>query len=101
MKNKKINIIFFDFDGTIADTINKAIEIYNQLAIKNNFNRVDEYNLPELRNNKPLEILRKLKIPLRKLPFVANKIRKKIEFHPKISKLEKGHHIFLKKIKTA
>ena len=79
MKNKKISVIFFDFDGTIADTMKKAIEIYNQLAIKNNFNRVDKHNLQELRNNKPLEILKKLGIPLRKLPFVANKIRKKIK----------------------
>ena len=26
MKNKKISVIFFDFDGTIADTMKKAIE---------------------------------------------------------------------------
>lgn len=79
MVRKKIKTLLFDFDGTIADTMKKVIEIYNQLALKNNFKRVDEYNLSELRNNKPLEILRKLHIPLRRLPFVANKIRKKIK----------------------
>ncbi|MBN2531276.1 MAG: HAD-IA family hydrolase [Spirochaetales bacterium] len=79
MEIKKIKTILFDFDGTIADTMKKAIEIYNQLALKNNFNLVDDYNLPELRNNKPLVILKKLRIPLRRLPSVANKIRKKLK----------------------
>jgi HAD superfamily hydrolase (TIGR01549 family) len=76
---KKIKTILFDFDGTIADTMKKAIEIYNQLALKNNFTLVDENNLRQLQNKKPMEILKILHIPLRKLPSIANKIRKELK----------------------
>ena len=53
----QLETIVFDFDGTIADTMKKVIEIYNQIALQYKFNLVNEYNLQELRNNNALEII--------------------------------------------
>jgi len=37
MERNKNQTILFDFDGTIADTIQRFTDIYNQFALKNNF----------------------------------------------------------------
>jgi phosphoglycolate phosphatase len=79
MKIKNIKSILFDFDGTIADTIQKGILIYNQIALKHHYKQINEQNLSEFRNKKILEILKQLQIPVRRLPFLANKIRKEMQ----------------------
>jgi phosphoglycolate phosphatase-like HAD superfamily hydrolase len=68
-------ILLFDFDGTIADTADAAVRIYNQIARENNFRIISNDILPELRNMSAMDAVRFFNIPLFKLPFIVKKVR--------------------------
>jgi len=86
MKNKKI--IVFDFDGTIADTIGLAFEIYNEKIVpKFNTKKISSAEFDYLREhglNK--KFLKRYNISLLKFPFVLDFGRKEIK--KKIQKAE-------------
>jgi len=46
----KYNALIFDFDGTIADTLDEGVKIYNILAEKYSLRQVLQEDLPELRH---------------------------------------------------
>jgi len=71
--------IIFDFDGTIADNLSVAINIYNKIADKYQTNKVAKEELPVYRSMKPFDILRKLEITAFKLPFIVATIRKQMK----------------------
>jgi len=79
MERNKNQTILFDFDGTIADTIQRFTDIYNQFALKNNFTLVNDKNLQELRSKNTQEVIKTLHIPLRKLPYLTRNILKQIK----------------------
>jgi phosphoglycolate phosphatase len=74
-------VILFDFDGTIANTLESIIHIMNKLSIEFGFKKIQENQVEILRGKHPLEILRSLEISLFKLPFVVRKARKEINSH--------------------
>ena len=53
-------VLIFDFDGTIADSLETAILIFNNLAPNFGFNKIDGPEVKILRNSNPKEILKKL-----------------------------------------
>jgi phosphoglycolate phosphatase len=71
-------VLLFDFDGTIADTLDLAMAIGKKIA--------DEFGIPPLtnrevvhfRNSTLREAVRDLKIPLRKIPSMIMRIRQEI-----------------------
>jgi phosphoglycolate phosphatase len=84
--------IIFDFDGTIADTLNALIEIINKLSKEFGFRKVLPEDVKYLRGKKAKQILKHLGISLVKLPFVVRKARQtinsQIEFlHPSVDLL--------------
>lgn len=74
-------VILFDFDGTIANTLESIIGIMNKLSDEFGFKKIQENQVEYLRGKHPLEILRSLEISLFKLPFVVRKARKEINSH--------------------
>lgn len=68
--------LIFDFDGTIADTLSAAVDIYNQLADENGFRQVSPEELPRLRNLDVRGILEDLNISKRKVPFLLARGRR-------------------------
>ncbi len=68
-------ILIFDFDGTIADTVDAAREIYNKIAEEHHFPLITKENFAELRNRSAIENMRAFKIPLLKLPLIVKKVR--------------------------
>lgn len=78
--------IVFDFDGTIADSRSLFIELYNELALKNNYQLLNEENLDELRGMSITDRCRLLGVPLYKIPFLASTIIRK--YRAAIPKLE-------------
>lgn len=68
-------IIIFDFDGTIADTGDATIKVYNQIAKENNLRIITKDDLRKLKNMGALEALKYFNIPLYKLPFIVRKVR--------------------------
>lgn len=64
-------VLIFDFDGTLADTLNLIIKIYNQdLSEKFNIRRVDVDNIGSLKHLDVSELIRMLDIPWYKIPFI-------------------------------
>ncbi len=82
--NKKM--IIFDFDGTIADSISFIFETANILAEKAGVKKLNTEELNLLRTKSPMEIIKTLKIPLYKIPFLLRDGRRLM--HEKMEKIK-------------
>lgn len=70
-------IIIFDFDGTIADTTKKFIQIADLLSCKYNFQQFEISKISEFKNHTLLDLaLNYFKIPWYKIPFVIINFKK-------------------------
>lgn len=78
--------LIFDFDGTIADSLDLLVKIYNSVCHKYACLPVDINDKEELRKLKTQEILKKFKINLLKIPFLLIKVRS--DFKKRISEVE-------------
>jgi len=63
-----IKNIVFDFDGTIVDSIDLAVELYNELAEKYRFLKINKEDFEYLRSLSVIEKCKALHVPLYKLP---------------------------------
>ncbi len=75
--NSKPTIIF-DFDGTIANTIPLALEIYNELAPKMHSLPVSEDEFPRLRKLSYKKIIKEKKLNWLRLPWLLRIVPKKM-----------------------
>ena len=66
-----ITHVVFDFDGTLVDSRELAVQLINELAEKGGFSRLTAENLEELRNLSIIERCSRLGIPTYKLPWMA------------------------------
>lgn len=76
--------LIFDFDGTIADSFELALDIAHDLL---GIERFDEKEIARLRGMPPSKIVRELRIPITRLPRLILKGRQKMhermaEVHP-------------------
>ncbi len=74
-----IKTIIFDFDGTIANTFQRMVEIYNEIAHKYRCKKVLSDDLDKLRSGKPQEFMRAFGISPMKLLFLVAAIRGKLK----------------------
>jgi len=65
--------VIFDFDGTLADTLEESRRIYNVLAPDYRLRQVSAEELPRLRDFSLLELLDHLDIPKRKVPSILSR----------------------------
>ena len=70
--------IIFDFDGTIADTLDSVVKIVNNQAEHFGYKKVTKEDIPYLQGKKPREILSYLGISIFKLPLWIKKIHSEI-----------------------
>ena len=70
--------IIFDFDGTIADTLDSVVKIVNNQAEHFGYKKVTKEYIPYLQGKKPREILSYLGISIFKLPLWIKKIHSEI-----------------------
>ncbi|BAU09566.1 phosphoglycolate phosphatase [Leptolyngbya sp. NIES-3755] len=68
-----MNVILFDFDGTIVDSVDVGVEITNRLALEFGFPPFDQATLEELKNLGSRGALKRSKIPVWKLPFLIRR----------------------------
>ncbi len=80
-----MNFVYFDFDGTLADSFAQGIEIANYLAPKYNFQTVDKSKIEYYRSLSAQELIKEFKVPLIKIPFLAPIF--KIELNKRINTL--------------
>lgn len=76
--------LIFDFDGTLADSFELALEIAHELM---DLGQLDEDEIARLRGMPPAKVMRKLHIPLTRVPRLLIRGRQKMheriaEVHP-------------------
>ncbi|WP_293150448.1 MULTISPECIES: HAD-IA family hydrolase [unclassified Microcoleus] len=79
-------VIIFDFDGTLADTIDILLNITNRLSVEFGFKSATKDELAQLSNLTSWQILRYSGISLFKFPLLIRKL--KAELHSEIPNIE-------------
>lgn len=69
-------LVIFDFDGTLADSAACSLEIFNETAEQFRFRKVNPDEIEELRGLNSREIIRRLGVPIWKLPLIARHMRR-------------------------
>ncbi len=72
-------VIIFDFDGTIADTVDALVNIANRLAVEFNFIQIAPEELALLRNLTSREIIKYSGISVFKIPFLVKKVKSELK----------------------
>src|ERR1700730_14401957 len=68
-------LVIFDLDGTLADSFPWFLGVLNTVAREFKFREVAEDDIEPLRHRSVNEILRKLEVPLWKVPRIAHRMR--------------------------
>lgn len=76
MGEDKIKHVVFDFDGTIADSLNLVIELMNQVAGKYKFDPIREEDYEYLRSLTLMERCRAVHISLYQIPRIGLELTK-------------------------
>lgn len=70
--------LIFDFDGTLADSLDLVVEITNGLAPEFGYSSSSPEELHQLRNNSTEDILKKVGVTWYKLPFLMLRLRREM-----------------------
>lgn len=71
-----VRYVLFDFDGTLVDSLNIVIEVYNQLADKYNSKKIEQKDIAYLKGLSITERAKFLDFKLYKIPLLALDIYK-------------------------
>jgi len=63
--------IIFDFDGTLADSRELFMSLYNELASRKNYPQLNRDDWERLRSMSILERCRTMGVPIYRIPFIA------------------------------
>ena len=77
----KYQLVIFDSDGTLADTLPWMRSVFNDLAREYGFRQVDMRDYERYRDLHGRALLRELKLPLWKLPQVMSGMRRRMSQH--------------------
>ncbi|NET10292.1 MAG: HAD-IA family hydrolase [Symploca sp. SIO2B6] len=75
---KPVSVVIFDFDGTIADTLEPLLAIANQLADEFGYPPITLEYLKQLQLLDTRDIIRQSKIPILKIPFLLRRLRSEL-----------------------
>jgi phosphoglycolate phosphatase len=78
---KIVKYVVFDFDGTIADTLDLALKIYNRIAPEYNCKLIEQKVAGLLRTEKPQRLLKLYGVSNLKLLLLILRIRKEMSKH--------------------
>jgi phosphoglycolate phosphatase-like HAD superfamily hydrolase len=81
-----VRIILFDFDGTIADTLDSIVKITNRLAGEFGYKKTTLEDVEHMRNMNSMQIIKTSGIPIFKVPFLLQMV--KLELNHEIQNLK-------------
>jgi phosphoglycolate phosphatase len=81
-----IQVVIFDFDGTIADTHDTFVEIVNVLAQEFRYRPVSSADLERLKNLSSWEIIEQAEVSPLQLPFLLHRVKR--ELNKRIDRLQ-------------
>ncbi len=99
MSDKKY--VVFDFDGTIADTMELAFTIYNRIAPDYNCQQISAGEVEILRSRKPQELLKSFGLSRLRLMALIIRMQKELHQHIPETGMAKGMGAALEKIRNA
>lgn len=70
-------LILFDFDGTLVDSFAWFVRAYNDVAVVKGFRTIDPGELEGLRALGARELMRRLGVPIYRLPTLAREMRRR------------------------
>ncbi|MBW4682507.1 MAG: HAD-IA family hydrolase [Microcoleus vaginatus WJT46-NPBG5] len=70
-----VKVIVFDFDGTIADTLEALIAVINRLAAEFKYKQASRADIEQLKNLSSREIIKDSGVSLFKIPFLLRKVK--------------------------
>ena len=94
-----MKLVVFDFDGTLADTIEEYMVICNDILEEMGYPRLSAEKIEELRHVGPKEALKIINFPKHKLPFLLRRSRDLLQQHYPELKAYPGIVDELKKLK--
>jgi phosphoglycolate phosphatase len=97
MANKTI---IFDFDGTVADTLNILLGIYNQAALRFGCRQIMQEDIEILRSKKPQTFLKQYGVKGYKIPLMALYIKRHMTKHLLEIQPVQGMQTVLAKLKS-
>lgn len=71
--------LIFDFDGTIADTLEAIVHITNRIAPEYGYSPTTPEKLKYYQSLSTQEMLKQSEIPLFRLPFLLRRVRRELE----------------------
>jgi len=81
LKHVKTRCLVFDFDGTIADTIEEALLILNELSREYGFRSLKKSELAGAKNMTARQFIKHLEIPRLKVPRILTEGKKRLRDH--------------------
>ena len=76
---EKTKFILFDFDGTIADTVNPIINILNDLSGHFGYKKIDKETFEHLRGQRNQDALKETGVPPYKVLLIVKRVREEIK----------------------
>ena len=82
--------LIFDFDGTLANTLDTGVHIYNRIAHEYGCKQLELERKKILQNKKPHDLMTELEVTFLKLPFLLLRLRNELFLEIKNVKPFKG-----------
>ncbi|NEQ55101.1 MAG: HAD-IA family hydrolase [Leptolyngbya sp. SIO3F4] len=86
-----MTVLIFDFDGTIADTLDTIVTITNRLAAHYGYPQTTPERLKYLRTLSTGELLAQSHVPLFQVPFLMRRVRR--ELRQDVNTIETFEHL--------
>lgn len=77
-KMQESQVLVFDFDGTICDSLQSAVDAINHFSNEFGFKKVESHDLPQLQEMNAKQIMEFLGVSMTQLPILAYKTKKHI-----------------------
>lgn len=71
----KYKLVIFDFDGTLANSFPWFISVFNTIADKYQFKRIEASEVEQLRGYSARQMIKHLDVPTWKLPLIARYLK--------------------------
>src|SRR3989344_1254519 len=74
----KTQMVIFDFDGTVIDSLDEELRIFNEIASKSGYTLIDSSNKETLRTKSLRAVISEVGIPMYRIPFLLMRGRREV-----------------------
>src|SRR3989344_1625547 len=74
----KTQMVIFDFDGTVIDSLDEEMRIFNEIASESGYKLIDSSNKETLRTKSLRTVISEVGIPMHRVPFILIRGRREL-----------------------